>query len=201
MATTNATAERISKSRTGYGLARMRNHWKKMDGEIESISGELWDSWPVREARKGVAKDPDHAVLAVLAGRMFLAGRESIKPAKTLNRPMSDPPISELKADISRTITSLAQAIYGAVRGEADQSHQAVDLMENLRRQGISQETNSALSQLLVNILTLRKEQIASELAAELGQDDTEEEEIPQSEVDREVEKILRRNQEEGGAA
>ena len=187
MATTNATAERI-RSRTGYGLARMRNHLKKMDGEIEAISGELWNSWPVR-------------VLAVLAGRMFLAGSESIKPAKTLNRQMSDPPISELKADISRTIASIAQATYGAVRGEAGQAHQTVDLMDNLRRQGISQETNSVLTQLLVDILTSRREQIASELTAELGQDDTEEEEIPQSEVDREVEKILRRSQEEGGIA
>jgi hypothetical protein len=44
-----------------YGLSQLELHWRAEDGEIEQLSLELWDSWPVDDALDALKEDhPDH---------------------------------------------------------------------------------------------------------------------------------------------
>ena len=82
MANSNDNTQFIS-NEVLTGLAQLENHLRAEDGEIESLSSELWDSWPVRQALTEFSNDPE-SVLAVLAGRMFLAGSESAQSTALL---------------------------------------------------------------------------------------------------------------------
>lgn len=182
-----------------FGLAQMKKHWRAEDGEIEECSTALWGSWPVRKALKEFPTDPE-AVLATLAGRMFMAGSESTLSTALPDRTVSDVlPVSESNTTPSAAVNALAQAIYALPQGEAEQTACLADQLENITRQPeISPETRSVLAQLVLALLTLKRERLAYELKenteALLGQ-------LPQDEIDREVEDTLRRSQEEGGPA
>jgi hypothetical protein len=199
MANKKRNTQHVSKTVTSditRGLARMKDDRKAQDGEIEECSAALWDSWPVQEALKESPNDPE-AVLATLAGRMFLAGEcnaQSVVPSRAVPNilPGSDPTTGAATA-----INSLARSIYAVAQGEAGQATCLADQLENITSQPeISPETRSVLAQLVLALLTLKRERLAYELKenteALLGQ-------LPQDEIDREVEDTLRLSQEEGG--
>lgn len=193
MATPSSTAQSID-NRTRQGLAAMRRRWKNSDGEIEYLSGELWNSWPVRAALSDLDEDDPHVTLAVLAGRMFLAGRESTLPSAASQAAL----VSESTGATSAAVDAFAKAICAVSRREEGASSSLADHFEQMARAAqMPPQALSILRQLAISVCETVRDQIATEL----GQDDRQKEEIPQSEIDREVEKILRRSQAEGGAA
>jgi hypothetical protein len=84
---------------TVAGLARMEDHIGTFDEVIEKSCLALFDSWPIEEALselyelapqlKSVFADTDPTetqtayTLAILAGRMFVAGRESARKRRS----------------------------------------------------------------------------------------------------------------------
>jgi hypothetical protein len=178
------------------GLAQMESHLKAEDGEIESCSAELWDSWPVRQALREFPNDPE-SVLAVLAGRMFLAGSESTQSTALPSRSVSAAaPVLESNLSVPAVVDDLAQAIYAVSRGEAGAVTRVGDHFEQISRaREMSSEAVSVLKQLVLSVLALERERIA----AELGQNEVPAEQIPQDEIDRGVEDIFRQSYGEGG--
>jgi hypothetical protein len=96
---TDEVRELLDEKRTSdviRGLARMEDHLETGDGEIEQLSLELWDCWPIEEAleqlyelcpklKEAMTADSDNTTMALFAGRMFLAGLES-RGRKTITR-------------------------------------------------------------------------------------------------------------------
>lgn len=196
MANSNNNTQFIS-NEVLAGLAQLENHLRAEDGEIESLSSELWDSWPVRQALTEFSNDPE-SVLAVLAGRMFLAGSESTQPSTLPSHSVSAAaPVLESNLSVPAVVGDLAQAIYAASRGEAGAVTRLGDHFEQIARAPeMSSETVSVLRQLVLSVLVLERER----LAAGLGQNaEVLTEQIPQDEIDRGVEDILRQSYEEGG--
>lgn len=182
-----------------HGLAQMENHWRAEDGQIEECSSELWDSWPVQEALKEFHNDPE-ATLAILAGRMFLAGSESSLslplPCRSVSAAL---PIADPDTPNAAAISSLARAIYEVPQGEASHAARLADQLLQIAPE-IPSTTLSVLKQLVLSILALKRERLAVELEQNTERSS---EQIPQDVIDREVEDILRLSQEdeEEGAA
>jgi hypothetical protein len=193
---------------TVYGLAQMKKHWRAEDGQIEECSAALWDSWPVREALKEFPTDPE-AVLATLAGRMFLAGgcnAQSAVPSRAIQNTLpGSVPGSDPTTAASAAVNAFAKAIYALPN--AEETISLAEQFEHFERQPeISAETRSLLAQVVLALLALKQESLAAKLERidkallkQIPQDEIDQ--VGQDEIDRVVEDILRRSEEEGGAA
>ena len=100
----------------------------------------------------------------------------------------------------SAAVNTLAQAIC-AMPGAAGQSACLVDEVKKFTRMfGISPQTRSVLTQLVIAVLSLKRDRIVAELE-EMERTTADSEQIPKNAIDREVEHILRLSYKEGGAA